>query len=163
MRRHIVATFYFYSPNAVVDNTLDALPGYMQLLMKQYGEAELSAAIEQSGVSNLTVEMIEQTYLAPAITDIFSMVATVLIFVLFGFLLRAVFSLVSRIFTRKKHKFIRGTNMILGAAMGAVKGTIIAGLIAAVLNIGAPAVNNPQLTDLVNTSAVCSTVAEILK
>ncbi len=149
--------------NTVVDSTLETLPGYMQALIEQYGVAELTEAMEQSGVNALTVEMIEQTYLAPAVTDILSMVAIVLIFVLFGFLLRIVFSLVSRIFTRKKHKFIRGTNMLLGAAFGAVKGTVIAAVIAAILNIGAPAVNNPQLTDLVNTSAVCNTVAEILK
>lgn len=149
--------------NTVLDNTIESLPGYMQALINHFGVADVSGVMEQTGVDTLTVEVIEQTYLAPAVTNILSIVAMVILFVLLGFLLRIVFSFINRIFTRKKHKFIRSTNMILGAAFGALKGVLIAAVIAAVLNIGVPVINNPELTEFVNTSAICNMVAEILK
>ena len=111
----------------------------------------------------MTVEMIEQTYLAPVVTNVLSIVAMVLLFLLLVFILRIVFSLINKGLTKKKHKFIRGTNTLFGAAFGAVKGTLIISLIAAVLNIGAPVINNAALNEFVNGSAICNMVAEILK
>ena len=50
-----------------------------------------------------------------------------------------------------------------GAALGVIKGSFIAGIISAVLNIAAPVINNPQLSDFVNGSAICNIIADLLK
>ncbi len=148
--------------STVVNNTIETLPSYIQALISRFGAEGMSAAAEGTA-GTLTVEVIEQTYLAPAVTNVLGIVAMVLLFVLFVFILRIVFSVINRGITKKKHKFIRGTNTLLGAAFGAVKGTAITALIAAVLNIGAPVINNTNLTEFVNSSAICNMVAEILK
>ena len=147
----------------VVTEAIESLPEYIQALISHFFSAEvLSSATSAEGAA-MTVEMIEQTYLAPVVTNVLSIVAMVLLFLLLVFILRIVFSLINKGLTKKKHKFIRGTNTLFGAAFGAVKGTLIISLIAAVLNIGAPVINNAALNEFVNGSAICNMVAEILK
>lgn len=148
----------------VVLETIETLPAYIQALISHFiNPTDILNTGSEAGNAAYTVEMLEQTYLAPAVTNVLGIVAMVLLFVLFVFILRIVFSIVNKGLTKKKHKFIRGTNMLLGAAFGAVKGTAITALIAAVLNIAAPVINNTDLTEFVNGSAICNMVAEILK
>lgn len=147
----------------VIAGAIESLPDYIRALISHFFSADILAAGTTGENVSMTVEMIEQTYLAPLVINVLSIVTMVLLFVLLAFLLRMVFSVINKGLTRKKHKFIRGTNTLFGAAFGAVKGTLITGLIAAVLNIGAPVINNEALNDLVNGSAICNMVAEILK
>ncbi len=148
----------------VIVDAIETLPSYIQALINQFvNPSDILNAGSEGGNAAYTVEMLEQTYLAPVVTDVLGIVAMVLLFVLFVFILRIVFSVINKGLTRKKHRFIRGTNTLLGAAFGAVKGTAIVALIAAVLNIGAPVINNQNLSDFVNGSAICNMVAEILK
>ncbi len=148
----------------VIVDAIETLPSYIQALINQFvNPSDILNAGSEGGNVAYTVEMLEQTYLAPVVTDVLGIVAMVLLFVLFVFILRIVFSVINKGLTRKKHRFIRGTNTLLGAAFGAVKGTAIVALIAAVLNIGAPVINNQNLSDFVNGSAICNMVAEILK
>ena len=150
--------------STVIINAIETLPSYIQALISHFvNPADIINAGVESPDASYTVEMLEQTYLAPIVTNVLGIVAMVLLFVLLVFILRIVFSVLNKGLTRKKHKFIRGTNTLLGAAFGAVKGTVITALIAAVLNIGAPVINNPNLSDFVNGSAICKMVAEILK
>ena len=149
--------------STVVTSAIESLPGYMQALISHFFSAEIISSGSSGESAAMTVEMIEQTYLAPVVTNVLSIVAMVLLFLLLVFILRIVFSVINKGLTRRKHKFIRGTNMLFGAAFGAVKGTLITALIAAVLNIGAPVINNASLNDFVNGSAICNMVAEILK
>lgn len=148
----------------VIIKVIETLPSYIQSLINHFVNP---ADIVNAGAEGLntvyTVEMLEQSYLAPVIINVLGIVAMVLLFILLVFILRIVFSVINKGLTKKKHKFIRGTNTLLGAAFGAVKGTAIVALIAAVLNIGAPVINNPDLTQFVNGSAICNMVAEILK
>lgn len=148
----------------VISDAIETLPSYIQALINQFiNPSDILKAGSEGGNAAYTVEMLEQTYLAPVVTNVLGIVAMVLLFVLFVFILRIVFSVINKGLTKKKHKFIRGTNTLLGAAFGAVKGTAIVALIAAVLNIGAPVINNQNLSDFVNGSAICNMVAEILK
>ena len=148
----------------VILKVIETLPSYIQSLINHFVNP---ADIVNAGAEGLntvyTVEMLEQSYLAPVIINVLGIVVMVLLFILLVFILRIVFSVINKGLTKKKHKFIRGTNTLLGAAFGAVKGTAIVALIAAVLNIGAPVINNPDLTQFVNGSAICNMVAEILK
>ncbi|MBQ6897507.1 MAG: CvpA family protein [Clostridia bacterium] len=147
----------------VIVNAIETLPSYVQSLINQFvNPSDIINAGAEGGNAVYTVEMIEQTYLSPAVINVLGIVAMVLLFVLFVFILRILFSIINKGLTRKKHRFIRRTNTFLGAAFGAVKGTAIAALIAAILNIGAPVINNQNLSDFVNGSAICNMVAEIL-
>ena len=147
----------------VVNEVIESLPEYIQALISHFFPADaISSGMSAEGAA-MTVEMIEQTYLAPVVTNVLSIVAMVLLFLLLVFILRIVFSVINKGLTKKKHKLIRGTNTLFGAAFGAVKGTLIISLIAAVLNIGAPVIDNASLNDFVNGSAICNMVAEILK
>ncbi len=146
----------------VVSDAIETLPTFVQSMISHFGILDFTQNTAD-GASELTAEIIENTYLSPVVTNALEIIATVLLFVLFAFLLRIVFSFINKVFTKKKHKFIRGTNMFLGAAFGALKGTAISAVIAAVLNIAVPVINNANLTDFVNGSAICNMVAEILK
>ncbi len=148
--------------SAIVGETLNSLPAYIQAMVKHFDVFDAASA--GTGASTtLTVEMIEATYLAPIVMNVLSIIATVILFALFVFLLRIVFTIMNKGLTKKKHRFIRRTNMFLGAAFGAVKGTVISALLGAVLNIAAPVVGNAEFSQLVNESAICNIVAEILK
>ncbi len=149
---------------SVISDAIETLPAYLQALVNQFANpADIMNAGAGAENAALTVEMLEQTYVAPVVANVISIVAMVLMFVALVFILRIVFSFINRVFTKKKHKFIRGTNALLGAAFGAVKGVLVAAVIAAVLNIGAPVIDNENFSDFVNNSAVCNMVAEILK
>lgn len=148
----------------VILKVIETLPSYIQSLINHFVNPSDIVNAGAEGLNTVyTVEMLEQSYLAPVIINVLGIVAMVLLFILLVFILRIVFSVINKGLTKKKHKFIRGTNTLLGAAFGAVKGTAIVALIAAVLNIGAPVINNPDLTQFVNGSAICNMVAEILK
>ncbi len=147
----------------VIAGAIEGLPEYIQALISHFFSADILSAEAPVGDTVMTVEMIEQTYLAPVVMNVLSIVIMLILFVLLVFILRIVFSGVNKGLTRKKHKLIRGTNMLFGAAFGTVKGAVITALIAAVLNIGAPVINNENLNDFVNGSAICNIVADLLK
>ncbi len=144
----------------VVVDTLEALPEFIAAAINHFNLFDLSLITDEG---SLTVEMLEQTYLAPMISKVLSIIVIVALFILFAIVLKFVFSIINRLLTGKKHKLIRGTNMFFGAALGAVKGSLTAGIICAVLNIAAPAINNPQLLEYVNGSAICGIIADLLK
>lgn len=148
--------------STVVTNAVDTLPAYIKALIEHFDVVSFmndSSAAE----SVYTVDMIESVYLAPAVTNVLSIVASVALFVLFSFVLRMVFTLVNKAFTSKKHKIIKSTNTLLGAAFGVVKGSAIIAILAAIVNIAAPAINNESFIQMVNGSAICNMVAEIIK
>ncbi len=150
--------------NTVILNALEALPDFVMSMISHFDMFNLNATGDASVTgSALTVDMIEQTYVAPLVSNVLSVIVMVALFVLFSVVLRFVFSLINRLITGKKHKLIRGTNMFLGAALGVVKGSVIAGIICAVLNIAAPILNNPNLQDFVSGSAICNIIANLLK
>lgn len=150
--------------NTIVIDALEALPEFVLSMIGHFNMFDFASSGTSAGTqSALTVEMIEQTYVAPLVSNVLSIIVVVLLFVLFSVVLRFAFSIINRLVTGKKHKLIRGTNMFLGAALGVVKGSVIAGLICAVLNIAAPVVNNPNLTDFVDGSTICNLIADLLK
>ena len=148
--------------STVVSEAVDTLPSYIKALIEHFDV--VSFMTEQAVTENVyTVDMIESVYLAPAVTNVLSIVASVALFVLFSFVLRMVLTLVNKGLTGKKHKVIRSTNTLFGAAFGVVKGSAIIAIIAAIFNIAAPALNNESINELVNGSAICNMVAEIIK
>ena len=148
--------------STVVSEAVDTLPSYIKALIEHFDV--VSFMNEQAVTENVyTVDMIESVYLAPAVTNVLSIVASVALFVLFSFVLRMALTLVNKGLTGKKHKVIRGTNTLFGAAFGVVKGSAIITIIAAIFNIAAPALNKESINELVNGSAICNMVAEIIK
>ena len=148
--------------STVVTNAVESLPEYIQALIYRFDV--VSFMNEQAPQTEaLTVDVLESMYLAPAVTNVLSIVSSVVLFALFLFVSRLIFGLINKSLTDKKHKVVKGTNTFFGAAFGVVKGTAIAALFAAVFNIAAPGVNNESLTELVNGSIICNMVAEILK
>lgn len=147
---------------SVISDAIETLPEYLKALVEHFDV--VSFMNEQGATESVyTVEMLESVYLSPAVINVLSIVASVALFVLFSFVLRMVLSFVDKLLTRKKHKIIRSTNTLFGAAFGVVKGTAIITIISAILNIAAPAINNENMIQLVNGSALCNMVAEILK
>lgn len=169
-REAIIAKMYEIMPSGSLEGelsgavlkTLEALPDFVMSMISHFGFLSLDNEIFSSTETNLTVEVIEQTYLEPIILKMISVIAIIVLFIIFAVILRFVFALINKLVTRKKHKIIRGTNMLLGAALGVIKGCVIAGLLCAVLNIAAPAIDNPTLNDFVNGSAVCNIITELL-
>lgn len=147
---------------SIIINAIQSLPEPIASLVSHFNGVEILSSVTFADTA-LTVDTIEQTYVAPFVLNVLSIVVMVILFILFSVVLRFVCSLINKMLTGKKHKLIRGTNMFLGAALGVVKGSFIAGIISAVLNIAAPVINNPQLSDFVNGSAICNIIADLLK
>lgn len=169
-REKIIAKMYEIMPSGSVEgeiskvvlDTLESLPEFVMSMINRFDIINLNDLDTMNSGANLTVEAIEQTYLEPVMLKVISVVAIIVLFVIFAVILKFVFSLINKLLTRKKHKIIRGTNMLLGAALGAVKGSFIAGVICAVLNIAAPALNNETLNEFVGGSAICNIIAQLL-
>ncbi len=169
-REKIIAKMYEFMPSGSVEGeisnavlkTLGALPEFVMSMISHFDIINPNDLVNMDTGVNLTVEAIEQTYLEPIMLKVISVVAIIVLFIIFAVILKFVFSLINKLLTRKKHKIIRGTNMLLGASLGVVKGSLIAGLICAVLNIAAPAINNETLNEFVSGSAICNIITELL-
>lgn len=146
----------------IIINAIQSLPEPIASLVSHFNGVEILSSVTFADTA-LTVDTIEQTYVAPFVLNVLSIVLMVILFIFFSFVLRFVFSLINKLVTGKKHKMIRGANMFFGAALGVVKGSFIAGIISAVLNIAAPVINNPQLSAFVNGSAICNIIEDLLK
>lgn len=150
--------------NTVIESVFESFPSVVYDLASHFGIFNTDALLADAATGEaLTVELLEKNYIGPAVNSVISVVVIVLLFILFAIILRIVFSFINKMLTGKKHKFMRKTNMLLGAALGVIKGVIPAGIICAILNIAAPAINNAQFTDFVNRSYFCNLVADILK
>ncbi len=148
----------------VIDGVFESFPPFVYELALHFNILNPDMLFSGSSTGDkLTVELIEQNYIGPAVTNVISVIAIVALFIVFSILLKIVFSFINKMLTGKKHKIMRKTNMFLGAALGVIKGVIPAGLICALLNIAAPAINNDTLFDFVNGSYFCNLVASILK
>ena len=146
--------------DAVLDNLLASFPEALVEIARTYNLLpDSSVFVGASG--DLTTVAIEQDYLAPFITGVVAIITTILLFLVLSAILRIVVHLINKLFVSKKHKFVKGTNMLLGAVLGAVKGIIPVGIIGAMLNIVAPASGNAQFIELVNSSYLCNLIAEI--
>lgn len=147
---------------SIILNAIQSLPEPIASLVSHFNGVEIISSVTFADTA-LTVDTIEQTYVAPFVSSTLSVVVMVVLFILFSFVLRFVFSVINKLVTGKKHKMIRGANMFFGAALGVVKGSFIVGIISAVLNLAAPVINNPQFSDFVNGSAICNIIADLLK
>ncbi len=169
-REKIIAKMYEIMPSGSVEGeisnavleTLESLPEFVMSMISHFNIIDTNNLFAMNEGANLTVEAIEQTYLEPIMLKVIAVVAIIVLFIIFAVILKFVFSLINKLLTRKKHKIIRGTNMLLGAALGAVKGSFIAGIVCAVLNIAAPALNNETLIEFVSGSAICNIIAQLL-
>lgn len=144
----------------VINNVIASLPEYVQSMISQF---ELTDLLVPAETGALTVEMIEQSYIAPIMLKIISVVAVVVLFIAISFVLRLVFSIINKLFVSKKHNIIRKTNMFLGAVLGVIKGAVVSGVLCAVLSVVAPIINNPTVTEFVTGSTICNFVADLLK
>ena len=145
--------------SAGVDRILSELPTSLIAIAKQYGLYPKLSADTQF----LTVEGMETDYVIPLVTGILSIIATVLLFIVFLMILKIIAGLINRALTnKKKHKIVHKTNAIAGALIGVVKAVIPVGIICIVLNLVAPASGNTAVQNLINGSLFCSLVAKLI-
>ena len=145
--------------SAGVDRVLSELPTSLIAIARQYGlYPELSADTQF-----MTVEGIETNYVIPLVTGILSIIATVLLFIVFVMILKIIASAINRGLTNKtKHKFVHKTNAIGGGLVGIVKAVIPVGICCTVLNLIAPASGSTALQNLINGSFFCTFVAKLI-
>ena len=145
--------------SAGVERILSELPASLIAIAKQYG---LYPELSQD-TQILTVEGIETDYVIPLVTGILSIVATVLLFIVFVMVLKFIAGMINRGLTNKtKHKIVHKTNMVGGALVGIVKAVIPVGISCIVLNLAAPASGNTAVQNLINGSLFCSLVAKLI-
>lgn len=148
-----------------VDDIMSVFPNSVIAIAKQFGiypdAASLSALAEK--YEAFTPEVVEQRFVAPFVTGVISVLAALALFIVLIIVLKIVFHIVNKILTKKKHTLIRKSNMFLGAALGVVKGTVLAAVVGFTLNIIAPVLNNAALTDLTTSSYLCGLMADIIK
>ena len=141
-----------------INAVLEELPLPVAAIARQYG---LYPDVTGS-TQVLTVEGIEQDYIVPIVTGVLSIIATVLLFVIFSAILKIVAGMISRSLSdKKKHKFVSRTNALLGACLGAVKGIFFACIACVALNFLAPATGSDTLTPLVSGSFFCGLIAKL--
>ena len=145
---------------AVFEGVLAQFPSALVDIARTYNLLPDLSSLAGS-TADLTVASIEEMYVAPVITQIAAIITTLVLFVILSAILRLVVALINRFFVSDKHKFVKRTNMLLGAVLGFVKSLIPVGVIGSILNLIAPAMGNEQLMSMVNTSYICQFVANL--
>ncbi len=146
---------------SIVEKALGSLPPFVSSLASQFGIFDPDT-LGSASSEVLSVEMLEAEYLGPIVSSVLSIIVLIVLFIVFAIILRIILAFVNKSLTDDKHKVIKGTNMMLGAALGVVKSVIPAGLICALLNITAPLINNASFYTLVTDSYFCKLIADIL-
>ena len=143
---------------AGIESVLNELPLPVVAIAKQFGlYPDLSGNTQV-----LTVEGIEEDYIVPIVVGVLSVVATVLLFIIFSIVLKFVARAVDHRFSDKdKHRFISRTNKLIGGIFGLIMGVIPAGILCAVLDLVAPAIGNDTLTALVDGSYFCNLIGSL--
>lgn len=141
-----------------IESILSELPVPVIAIAKQYGLYP-----DFSGTTQvLTVEGIEQDFIIPIITSVLSIIATVLLFIIFCAILKIVAGMIDHnLSDTKKHKIVGRTNLLLGAGLGVLKGVLLSAIICVVLNLVAPAINSSFLMPLVDKSFFCGIIAKL--
>ena len=145
---------------AVFEGVLAQFPSALVDIARTYNLLPDLSSLAGS-TADLTVASIEEMYVAPVITQIAAIITTLVLFVILSAILRLVVALINRFFVSDKHKFVKRTNMLLGAVLGFVKSLIPVGVIGSILNLIAPTMGNEQLMSMVNTSYICQFVANL--
>lgn len=145
---------------AVFENVLAQFPSALVDIARTYNLLPDLSSLAGS-TADLTVASIEELYVAPVLTEIAAIITTLVLFVILSAILRLVVAVINRFFVSDKHKFVKRTNMLLGAVLGFVKSLIPVGVLCSILNIAAPAIGNEQLISLVDTSYLCQFVADL--
>ena len=139
-----------------IESILSELPMPIISIAKRYGiYPDFSG-----GTQVLTVEGIEQDYIVPIVTGVLTIIATVLLFVIFSAILKIIAGSINHSLTdRQKHKFIGTTNTVLGAVLGAIKGVILVAVACVILNLFASAFSGSALAEQVQGSYLCGFIA----
>ena len=145
---------------AVFENVLAQFPEALVDIARTYNLLPDLSSLAGS-TADLTVVSIEELYVAPVLTEIAAIITTLVLFVILSAILRLVVAVINRLFVSDKHKFVKRTNMLLGAVLGFVKSLIPVGVLCSILNIAAPAIGNEQLMSVVDTSYLCQFVANL--
>ena len=141
-----------------IDSILNELPLPVVAIAKQYGlYPDLSG-----GTQVLTVEGIEQDYIVPIVTGVLTIIASVLLFVVFSAILKIVAGAINRNLSDKdKHRFVSRTNTLIGAVFGLLKGVLLAAVVCVLLNLVAPVLGNGSLATLTEGSYFCGLIASL--
>lgn len=145
----------------VMEKIFDSLPAYVTAFINQF-DIFPDNIIGGSEYADFSVEMIENNYLHPIVTNIILIVLNVLLFVLFSVILKIVLNIINNIIRARNHGILSKTNTFLGAVLGMVKGFVPSGLICALLAVLAPVINNDVLSELVGGSYFCKIISNIL-
>ena len=145
---------------AVFEGILAQFPAALVDIARTYNLLPDLSSLAGS-TADLTVASIEELYIAPVLTEIAAIITTLVLFVILSAILRLVVAVINKFFVSDKHKFVKRTNMLLGAVLGFVKSLIPVGVLCAILNIAAPAIGNEQLMSFVSTSYFCQLVADL--
>lgn len=147
----------------VIDKAFASLPDAVSNAANQFGfYPDVSKVSSTSGT--FTVEYIENNILSPIIQKIIAMLAMIILFTLFVFILRFLCHFINKLITnKKKHNIINKSNKILGGIFGALKGVIPAGLAAIAVNLAASYSDNTEFLASASDSVICSFISQILQ
>ena len=142
--------------SAGIDSILAELPQPVVAIAKQFG---LYPQLNE-GTQVLTVEAIEQDYIVPVVTGVMAVIATVILFIVIGAVLKIIVGMIDKRATNKdSHKWVHGFNALLGGVVGLVKGVIPAAVFCAAANVLAPVIGNANFSELVDNSYFCQFIA----
>lgn len=149
---------------SVIEQTLSVVPTEITDIAKQFGIYPSESAFKgfAEKYDYFTVSMIEDRFIVPIVKGTVSVVAIILMFILFVIVLKIISVLINSILTRKNHPVIRRTNTLFGAALGVVKGCVFAMIICFAINIIAPILANDTLTEASGNSYFCNLIAELI-
>ena len=141
-----------------IESVLNELPVPVTAIAKQYGlYPDFSG-----GTQILTVEGIEQDYIVPIVTGVLTIIASVLLFIVFSAILKIVAGAINHnLSDKEKHKFVSRTNTLIGAVFGLLKGVLLAAVVCVLLNLVAPVAGNSTLATLTEGSYFCALIASL--
>lgn len=145
--------------NSGIDGIMSNFPAFVSDIAEKYG---FYPSVSSGGLTALSVENIETSYVTPVITGILSLVSFVLLVIILTLVLKRLAWAINRHVVKSDHAVINGTNKLLGGVLGAVRALIPACVICAILIFAAPVLGNSSLTDLVDGSFACDLISNIL-
>lgn len=141
---------------ASVQQVVSALPETVQSLIKTFGFEIPEVTLD----ANATASLIVTKYIEPFLLTGMNVMCAVLIFIILAFILKLIIKIADSGVKKTK---LRTPNMVLGGALGAAKGCLYAGVLAAALMSAAALLPDTNLSDAAAGSKICALVAQLIK
>ena len=146
----------------LTDSVFSSLPGFIRKLADQFNITQLLNAGASNADGALTVDQIEAVYVGPIVTKALSVLCLIILFIVFYIVIKILVYFLNKSLVKKKEGVLSTANKLLGALLGAARGTVAVALLAVILTFSASFVSEGGFKTAVTDSYVCNYVSSLI-